>query len=135
EREQHYLWAGPRPDGAHHDQGWRSGAVELLRLSDPANERRAADAHRGDIDRQPTDRCWTDGHSVGDASDWQRDCPAHRRALAPRAVHAGAHQESTGVTSKRPAHYRARLARVWRPYSFLGPTETRAYTGEGAFSS
>src|SRR5262249_40267851 len=35
-----------------------------------------------------------------------------RDTLAPRAVHAGARQKSTGVTCKRPAHCRTRGKRA-----------------------
>ena len=52
DRKQHRLWHRARSDRAHQHQGRRGRAVELLRLHRVAQQRRAADARRGD--RRPT---------------------------------------------------------------------------------
>ena len=87
--EQHRLRPRPDAERAHHDQGRRGRAVELLRLSRAAHERDPGDAHRADPDRQPPDRRRPDGDAAGGAGDRECGCAADRRAAAAHAVHAG----------------------------------------------
>jgi hypothetical protein len=62
------------------------------------------DAHRGDRDRQPSDGRRTNGDTADRTRDLKRGDAAHRRALAPHAVHARTGQGGAGLET------RARLA-------------------------
>ena len=67
----------------------KDGVVEQSNFYDyraAAHERGAGDAHRGDPDRQPSDRRRPDGDAAGRAGDIERDRAAHRRAAAAHAV-------------------------------------------------
>ena len=108
-------------DRAHHHQERRGRAEQLLRLSRAAHEGRAADAHRGDRDRQPSDRRRSDGDAAGRAGDRRRGRGAHGRAPAPYPVHARAGQEGAGL-ARSAASPRGRVRcdasrRVGRPMS------------------
>ena len=87
DREQHRVWTRNGVERAHHHQGWRSRAVQFLRLPGAAHERGADDAYRGHCDGQSSDRRRTDGHSASSSSNLGRYCPTHRSTPAPHAVH------------------------------------------------
>src|SRR5262249_6311918 len=121
DREQHRLWTGDVVDRAHHRQKRRGRAVELLRLPGAGQEGGAADARRGDRDRQPSHRCRTNGDAADRPGDLERGDAADRRAFAPHAVHAGAGQGGAGLdvshmlAARRADHRRVLFARVQHP--------------------
>ncbi len=90
DRKQHRLRARPRLERAHHHQGRRGRAVELLRLPGAAHERGAADARRGDRHRQSAERGRTDGGAAGSAGD--------RQCASPRSPACGC-----GIRRSRPS--------------------------------